>query len=259
MGEFSCAVTSPFIASKISENASPRSRTDWQRLRGRMGEYFRSHHGSIETRLRRSGGGRCETGWALQADPAGMRLAGFMIYGDSAMTVHGGKTGTKFKTSHLDSGAVDWADAGRRLLAILRRRWRGRTVFVGGCGVGVGHRVHGVWVALSRVQEIRWRHTARGQEGGVSRGAWFLALIGGHVGSIPPHHAESTGARAGRNPRRSHRGVISTSSRVARSAKPPVRAPTPNLPPTGKAKPGIARLVKIGAPLKETLRPRFTS
>jgi flagellin len=26
-------------------------------------------------------------------------------------------------------------------------------------GVGIGHRVHGVWVALSRVQRIRWRHT----------------------------------------------------------------------------------------------------
>ena len=63
-------------------------------------------------------GGRCETGWALQADPAGKRLACFMIYGDSALTSDGGKTWTKFKTSHLDFGAVDWADTGRRLLAI---------------------------------------------------------------------------------------------------------------------------------------------
>ena len=63
-------------------------------------------------------GGRCETGWALQADPAGKRLACFMIYGDSAMTADGGKTWTKWKTSHLDFGAVDWADTGRRLLAI---------------------------------------------------------------------------------------------------------------------------------------------
>ena len=63
-------------------------------------------------------GGRCETGWALQADPAGKRLACFMIYGDSAMTADGGKTWTKWKTSHLDFGAVDWADTGKRLLAI---------------------------------------------------------------------------------------------------------------------------------------------
>src|SRR4029434_2544111 len=31
-------------------------------------------------------GGRCETGWALQADPAGRRLACFMIYGSSGLT-----------------------------------------------------------------------------------------------------------------------------------------------------------------------------
>lgn len=63
-------------------------------------------------------GGRCETGWALQADPAGKRLACFMIYGDSASTADGGKTWTKWKTSHLDFGAVDWADTGKRLLAM---------------------------------------------------------------------------------------------------------------------------------------------
>src|SRR5262245_48261134 len=59
-------------------------------------------------------GGRCETGWALQADPAGKRLACFMIYGSSAMTTDGGKTWTKWKTTHLDFGAVDWADTGKR-------------------------------------------------------------------------------------------------------------------------------------------------
>ncbi len=63
-------------------------------------------------------GGRCETGWALQADPAGKRLACFMIYGSSAMTADGGATWAKFKVSHLDFGAVDWGDTGRRLLAI---------------------------------------------------------------------------------------------------------------------------------------------
>jgi photosystem II stability/assembly factor-like uncharacterized protein len=63
-------------------------------------------------------GGRCETGWALQADPAGKRLACFMIYGDSAMTTDGGATWTKWKSSHFDFGAVDWAGTGRRLLAL---------------------------------------------------------------------------------------------------------------------------------------------
>ena len=63
-------------------------------------------------------GGRCETGWALQADPGGARLFCFMIYGSSAFTTDGGKTWAKSKTSHLDFGAVDWADTGKRLLAL---------------------------------------------------------------------------------------------------------------------------------------------
>ena len=63
-------------------------------------------------------GGRCETGWALQGDPAGERLFCFMIYGSSALTIDGGKTWVKSKTSHLDFGAVDWADTGKRLLAL---------------------------------------------------------------------------------------------------------------------------------------------
>jgi len=63
-------------------------------------------------------GGRCETGWTLQADPKGQRLFCFMIYGGSGMTTDGGKSWTKSATSHLDFGAVDWADTGKRLLAI---------------------------------------------------------------------------------------------------------------------------------------------
>ncbi len=63
-------------------------------------------------------GGRCESGWALQADPAGKRLTCFVVYGDSAMTTDGGATWSKLKTSHLDYGAVDWADTGKRLLAL---------------------------------------------------------------------------------------------------------------------------------------------
>jgi len=62
--------------------------------------------------------GRCETGWALQTDPNGQRLFCFMIYGSSAMTTDGGKTWTKSATSHLDFGGVDWADTGKRLLAV---------------------------------------------------------------------------------------------------------------------------------------------
>jgi hypothetical protein len=63
-------------------------------------------------------GGRCETGWALQGDPNGQRLFCFMIYGSSATTTNGGKTWTKSATSHLDFGGVDWADTGKRVLAM---------------------------------------------------------------------------------------------------------------------------------------------
>ncbi len=77
-----------------------------------------SDHGKTFARVdEKTIGGRCETGWALQADPAGKRLFCFMIYGSSAMTSDGGKTWTKSKLSHLDFGGVDWEDTGKRLLA----------------------------------------------------------------------------------------------------------------------------------------------
>jgi len=62
-------------------------------------------------------GGRCETAFALAADPGGKRLMCFMIYGPSAMTPDAGKTWVPSKTSHLDYGAVDWTD-GRAMIAL---------------------------------------------------------------------------------------------------------------------------------------------
>jgi photosystem II stability/assembly factor-like uncharacterized protein len=70
-------------------------------------------------------GGRCETGFALDFDPAGKRLACFMIYGSSAWTLDAGKTWTATKSSHLDFGAVDWAESAKCLLA-LRHEAGGR-------------------------------------------------------------------------------------------------------------------------------------
>jgi hypothetical protein len=63
-------------------------------------------------------GGRCETGFALNADPAGGRMMCFMIYGGSAYTADGGKTWKKSQTSHLDVGAVDWEATGQCLLSV---------------------------------------------------------------------------------------------------------------------------------------------
>ena len=78
-----------------------------------------SDHGKTFARVdEKAIGGRCETGWALQLDPAGKRLFCFMIYGSSAYTADSGKTWAKSKVSHLDFGGVDWADTGKRLLGL---------------------------------------------------------------------------------------------------------------------------------------------
>jgi photosystem II stability/assembly factor-like uncharacterized protein len=56
-------------------------------------------------------GGRCETGFALNADPAGRRLACFMLDGPSAITLNGGKTWNALQQMGRgwDFGAVDWS------------------------------------------------------------------------------------------------------------------------------------------------------
>jgi len=56
-------------------------------------------------------GGRCETGCSLCPDPAGKRLACFMLDGTSAMTADGGKTWTPIRNvaRGYDWAAVDWS------------------------------------------------------------------------------------------------------------------------------------------------------
>jgi hypothetical protein len=91
-----------------------------------QGLWKSSDHGTTFTRCDGSAiGGRCETGWGLQANPAGQGLACFMIYGDSAITADDGAAWTKFKSTqggprptHFDFGSVDWADSGKRFLAL---------------------------------------------------------------------------------------------------------------------------------------------
>jgi len=63
-------------------------------------------------------GGRTETGYALSFDPAGKRLACFMIYGACASTDDSGKSWNAWKTNHLDYGMVDWHDTGKTMLAL---------------------------------------------------------------------------------------------------------------------------------------------
>jgi len=84
-----------------------------------QGLWKSTDHGQTFTRVDdKNIGGRCETGYALDLDPNGQRLFCFMIYGSSAMTTDSGKTWSKSKVSHLDFGAVDWEDTGKRLLAL---------------------------------------------------------------------------------------------------------------------------------------------
>jgi photosystem II stability/assembly factor-like uncharacterized protein len=56
-------------------------------------------------------GGRCETSYSLQVDPAGERLACFMLDGKCGMTADGGKTWAPFTGlgRNWDYAAVDWS------------------------------------------------------------------------------------------------------------------------------------------------------
>jgi photosystem II stability/assembly factor-like uncharacterized protein len=55
-------------------------------------------------------GGICQTGWAINVDPNnGDRVALFLIYGTSGLTLDGGKTWTQFDGG--DFGTVDWSAA----------------------------------------------------------------------------------------------------------------------------------------------------
>lgn len=58
-------------------------------------------------------GGRCEFGYAMNMDPAGRRLACFMLDGRAGMTLDGGKSWQDFADvgRNWDFGAVDWSQS----------------------------------------------------------------------------------------------------------------------------------------------------
>jgi photosystem II stability/assembly factor-like uncharacterized protein len=60
--------------------------------------------------------GRCETGFAIDIDPAGKRLACFPVYGSAALGTDGGTKWQKSTAEHIDAISVDWATTS--LLAI---------------------------------------------------------------------------------------------------------------------------------------------
>jgi photosystem II stability/assembly factor-like uncharacterized protein len=67
-------------------------------------------------------GGRCEFGYAINCDPAGSRIACFMLDGHCGMTLDGGKTWQPFAPMgrNWDYGAVDWADPRARAIFAAR-------------------------------------------------------------------------------------------------------------------------------------------
>lgn len=87
-------------------------------------------------------GGRCETGFALDFDPAGKRLMCFMIYGSAGMTTDAGKTWQASKLSHLDFGAVDWSEPEAKHMISLKHESGGDLV--------VTHDAGGSWKSLGK-------------------------------------------------------------------------------------------------------------
>jgi photosystem II stability/assembly factor-like uncharacterized protein len=67
-------------------------------------------------------GGRCETGYALNVDPAGKRLACFMLDGKCALTLDGGKTWQSMKDvgRNWDFAGVDWSQPQPRSIFAAR-------------------------------------------------------------------------------------------------------------------------------------------
>ncbi len=80
-------------------------------------------------------GGRCETSYSLQFDPAGGRLACFMLDGKCAMTADGGKTWNPLTGlgRNWDYAAVDWSGSPVRNIFAARHETGGE-VFLSGDG-----------------------------------------------------------------------------------------------------------------------------
>lgn len=122
-------------------------------------------------------GGRCETGYSLQADPDGPRIACFMLDGPSAMTLDGGKTWNPIKNigRGWDWGAVYWGGGDPRTLFARTHENRdiaavsrdgGRTWKDLGQGFGaVGLFGDSILVA-SRGKEPKWSGIHRSTDGG---------------------------------------------------------------------------------------------
>jgi hypothetical protein len=97
---------------KTAGIAADRTTGDVYMIVSGQGVWRSSDKGATFARVdNKTVGGRCETGYTLRTDPAGKRLACFMLDGKSARTDDGGKTWTSMKNvlRGYDWAAVDWS------------------------------------------------------------------------------------------------------------------------------------------------------
>lgn len=88
-----------------------------------MGLWKSADHGATFTHIADGQiGGRCEFGYAMNFDPAGARLACFMLDGKGGMTLDGGTTWHSFADvgRNWDYAAVDWSDPQAQAIFALR-------------------------------------------------------------------------------------------------------------------------------------------
>jgi photosystem II stability/assembly factor-like uncharacterized protein len=138
-------------------------------------------------------GGRCETGYTLIPDPAGKRLACFMLDGSSGMTLDGGKTWLPIKNigRGWDWGCVHWTEGepktlfartheNRDIAAVSQdggKTWKD----LGGQGFGaLGIFSESILVA-SRGKEPKWSGIHRSTDGGQT---WQKVFDASPIGSM---------------------------------------------------------------------------
>jgi photosystem II stability/assembly factor-like uncharacterized protein len=102
-----------------------------------IGLYASDDHGEHFARIAADAiSGRCEFGYALNADPNGSRIACFMLDGKCGMTLDGGKTWNGFAQvgRNWDFGAVDWTDPAAKSIFAIHHESGGEVYFSSDAG-----------------------------------------------------------------------------------------------------------------------------